>query len=174
MASPNQQQGGKDGDPLLRRFKNSIVRHGTDGDPSQSEEGPHQQIPRNSCSSQSSSSASPLTRIEATPGQGRGRRLSPSRLSGGSFDVAVNYGMNMTMSPPINNQLLSIYLPNMSQNKNLISPTLSPSGNSSSNYDPNINISSPQTSCPTTPSSPPAEESTLQKTSIVVQVHETS
>jgi len=149
------------------------VRHGTATSVTGTEEVLHHPVPRSSLSSQSSSSASPLARVEAGSAAThmRGRRLSPSRLSGGSFDVAVNYGMTMTVTPPINNQLLSIYLPT-SQNKNLISPTLSQSGNSN-NYDPSINISSPLTSSPTTPSSPP-DESQLMETSIVVQVHDTS
>ncbi len=153
---------------MLQRFKNSIVKHDSGGDPSPSEL--HQQLPRKSYSSQSSSCASPLTRVEgSSSGHRRERRLSPSRLSGGSFDVAVNYGM--ATSPPINNQLLSIYLPNMSSNKKTAPPNaLSPNGNGGT-CDPSMSIASPFTSSPTTPSSPPEGKSLLES-SIVVQVHE--
>ena len=67
-----------------------------------------QEQQRNSESSVSSSS--PLAKIDATSGLvfgrgegtsggygNRGRRLSPSRLSGGSFDVAVNFGNQLSV-----------------------------------------------------------------------------
>lgn len=72
----------------------------------------HKEQQRNSESSISSSS--PLTRVDTSSGLifgrgssgdgatsggngNRGRRLSPSRLSGGSFDVAVNFGNQLSV-----------------------------------------------------------------------------
>lgn len=59
------------------------------------------------------SSSSPLARVDTNSGLGgrestgdatsssgcgnRGRRLSPSRMSGGSFDVAVNFGNQLSV-----------------------------------------------------------------------------
>lgn len=125
--------------------------------------------PRSSYSSQSSSCASPLPipRIEGARPNQQTRRLSPSRLSGGSFEVALNLG-KMDSIPPVSNQLLGIHLPKSVVNKPL---TPIPDTTPSFPHPGCINYSSsPLSSIPTTPTSPPKHKS-LRKTATAVTVH---
>lgn len=138
---------------------------------------PNLSHPRSSYSSQSSSSASPLARLEesdtATP---RGRRLSPSRMSGGSFEVAINFGNAG------NNQLLPISSSctnkspspvfNRSRTSSIVefNETRPQSPSSLTFTNPSFNTPlTPLTSCPTSPSS--SFDDSHSQSSVIVQVH---